>query len=229
MGEFITLQAADDRACSAWLARPEGPVRGAVVVLQEIFGVNAHIREVTESFARAGYVALAPAMFDRVQPGVDLGYDAADIQEGVRLKALAEALPPPGPLADVQAAVDHLAQLSEAKVGVIGYCWGGLLTWRAAALVTGLSAAVPYYGGGTTTPAEIARQPLVPVLAHYSDCDPHIPLEGVRELQRTHPQLQVHVYAAEHGFHCNHRPAWNAEASALAEERTLAFLAQHLN
>lgn len=228
MGEFVDLRAADGREFPAWLARPEGQVRGAVVVLQEIFGVNAHIQEVAHGFAREGYVALAPATFDRVQPGVDLGYDAADVQEGVRLKALAEALPAPGPLADVQAAIDHGANLSGGKVGLVGYCWGGLLTWRAAALLRGLSAAVPYYGGGTTTPKEIARQPQVPVLAHYSDCDPHIPLEGVQALQRAHPQVELHVYGAEHGFNCDHRAAWDASAAQLARERTLAFLARHL-
>lgn len=228
MGEFIKLQAADGQTVSVWLARPEGPARGAVVVVQEIFGVNAHIREVTNSFAREGYVALAPAMFERVQPGIELGYEAADIEEGVRLKALAEALPAPGVQADLQATVDCAAQLSGGKVGMVGYCWGGLLTWRAAALLQGLAAAVPYYGGGTTRPEEIARQPRVPVLAHYSDCDPHIPLDGVQALQRAHPSMVLHVYAAEHGFNCDHRAAWNAAAAQLARERTLAFLGQHL-
>lgn len=229
MGEFIQLQAADGQTVSAWLAQPEKPARGAVVVVQEIFGVNAHIREVANGFAQAGYVALAPATFDRVQPGVELGYEAADIQEGVRLKALTEALPAPGVLADLQAAIDHAAQLSGGKVGMVGYCWGGLLTWRAAAQLQGLAAAVPYYGGGTTTPEEIARRPRVSVLAHYSDCDPHIPLDGVEALRRAHPQVELHVYAAEHGFNCDHRAAWNADAARLARERTLVFLTQHVD
>ena len=228
MGQFIQLRAADGREISAYEARPEGQIRGGLVVIQEIFGVNAHIREVADGFARDGYAAVAPAMFDRIQPGVELAYDEADIQAGIQLKAQAEALPAPGVQQDIQAAIEHAAQIGGGKVGIVGYCWGGLLAWRAAAMLPGLSAAVPYYGGGTTLPEEMARQPQVPVLAHYSDCDPHIPLEGVEALQAAHPQVQVHIYSAEHGFNCDHRGAWNEAAARQARERTLAFLAEHL-
>ncbi len=110
----------------------------------------------------------------------------------------------------------------------MGYCWGGLLTWRAACLLRGLSAAVPYYGGGTTTPEEIARTPRVPVLAHYGERDHWIPVEGVQALQKSHPGVEVHVYAADHGFNCDQRGSYDAAAARLARERTLAFFARHL-
>jgi len=228
MGQTVQLQAADGQQVPAYVAQPAGRPRGAVVVLQEIFGVNPHIRAVTDGYARDGYLALAPSTFQRVQPGVELGYDEADMKTGMALKAAAEALPAPGVLADVQAAIDHAGRASGGKVGLVGYCWGGLLTWRAASLLEGLAAAVPYYGGGMTTPAEIARQPRVPVLAHLSDCDPWVPLEGVQALRQAHPQVEVQLYAAKHGFNCDQRASWDEPAARLARERTLAFFAQYL-
>ena len=142
MGQFITLKAADGVAVPAYLAQPEGPPRAAVVVLQEIFGVNAHIRAVADSYAAQGYVAIAPATFHRVQVGVDLGYTPDDITAGVALKAAVEALPGPGVLQDIAAAVAYAAQFG--AVGVVGYCWGGLLTWRAACTLDGIAAAAPF-------------------------------------------------------------------------------------
>ena len=228
MGQWIELKAADGQAVSAWQAEPAGAPRGAVVVLPEIFGVNAHIRAVTDGFAAEGWLALAPATFGRVRAGVDLGYTEAEVQTGIGLKRAAEALPAPGVLPDVQAAIDHAARAGAGKVGVVGYCWGGLLTWRAACALRGLAAAVPYYGGGMTAPAELARTPRVPVLAHLSDHDASVPMAGVEALRQAHPAVEVHLYAAAHGFNCDQRAAWNAPAAALARERTLAFFARHL-
>lgn len=228
MGQFIDLQAADGRSIPAYLARPAGKARGALVVVQEIFGVNPHIREVADGYAAAGYLAIAPATFHRVQAGVELGYTEADMKQGMGLKAAVEALPAPGVLQDLQAAVDHAAGESGGKVGIVGYCWGGLLTWRAASQLKGLSAAVPYYGGGMTQPQELARKPQVPVMAHLSDNDAYVPLDGVEALRKAHPEVQVHLYPAHHGFNCDHRAAYNAEAARLARERTLAFLAEYL-
>jgi len=142
MGNFIELKAADGTAFAAYVAQPPARPRGAVVVLQEIFGVNAHIREVADGYAADGYLAVAPATFDRVQRQVELGYTADDIQAGAALKAAVEALPAPGVLQDVQAAINHAAQASDGgKVGIVGYCYGGLLSWRAACELQGLSAA----------------------------------------------------------------------------------------
>jgi carboxymethylenebutenolidase len=196
------------------------------VVVQEIFGVNAHIRSVADGYAAAGYLAVAPATFHRVKPGVDIGYTEEDMKAGFALKTAVEALPAPGVMQDLQAAVDHAARAG--KVGIVGYCWGGLLTWRAASSLSGLSAAVPYYGGGMTTPDEVARQPKVPVLAHFGEKDHWIPLETVEAFKKAHPEVTVHTYAADHGFNCDHRASYNAEAAKLARERTLAFFRQHV-
>jgi carboxymethylenebutenolidase len=230
MGNFIELKAADGTAFATYVAQPAGQPRGAVVVLQEIFGVNAHIRAVADGYAADGYLAVAPATFDRVKRNVELGYTPDDIQAGAALKAEVEALPAPGVLQDIQAAIDHAAKASNGgKVGIVGYCYGGLLSWRAACELRGLSAAAPYYGGGTTTiPAEVARSPKVPVLAHYGDRDKHIPVDTVQAFSQAHPEVTVHVYEADHGFNCDHRGSYDAPAAQLARERTLAFFNQHL-
>ena len=165
----ISLTAADGFQASAYLAEPAGTPKGAVVVLQEIFGVNSHIRAVADGYAAAGYLAIAPATFDRVERGIELGYTPADMTRGSGLKAAVEALPAPGVLQDIQAAVDYAARAG--RVGVVGYCWGGLLVWRAAEQVRGLAAAVAYYGGGMTAGSEPARQPAVPTMAHFGDQD----------------------------------------------------------
>ena len=229
MGLFTNLTAADGVTCPAYVAQPAGAPKGAIVVVQEIVGVNTHIRAVADGYAAAGYLAVAPATFARIGKGaVELGYTEADMGEGFGYKTAVEALPEPGVMADLQAAIDYAAKTSGGKVGIVGYCWGGLLTWRAACTLNGLSAAVPYYGGGTTTPAEAARQPQVPVLAHFADQDQWIPLDSIHAFQAAQPGVQVQVYAAHHGFNCDHRGSYNADAAALALERTLAFFAQHL-
>lgn len=224
----VTLKAADGQTFDAYVAQPTGQAKGAVVVLQEIFGVNSHIRSVADGYAAAGYLAVAPATFARVQTGVELGYTEADMGSGFGLKNAVEALPAPGVMQDIQAAVNYAAQQSGGKVAVLGFCWGGLLTWRSACLLSGVSAAVPYYGGGVTTPEEVARTPKCPVMAHFGDQDHWIPLDGVEAFKAAHPAVQVHVYAANHGFNCDQRGSFNAPAAQLARERTLAFLAQHI-
>ncbi|MES2943728.1 MAG: dienelactone hydrolase family protein [Pseudomonadota bacterium] len=228
MGQFINLTAADGNVFPAYVAQPEGTPRAAVVVLQEIFGVNSHIRAVTDRFAAQGYLAVAPATFERVQPGVELGYTEADMGTGFGFKTAVEALSGDGVMPDIQAAIDYAAQTSGGKVGIIGFCWGGLLTWRAACNLTGLSAAVPYYGGGITGEAEVARSPKCPVLAHFGDQDHWIPLEGVEVFKKAHPEVEVHVYAANHGFNCDQRGSYNEAAANTARERSLAFLADKL-
>ncbi len=228
MGQFIKLTAADGFTLPAYVAQPEGPPRGAVVVLQEIFGVNSHIREVADRFAAQGYLAVAPATFERFKPGVELGYTDADMQAGFALKTAVTGLPAPGVLQDVQAAIDHAATASGGKVGIIGFCWGGLLTWQAACTLTGLSAAIAYYGGGITAPEEIARTPQCPVMAQFGDQDHWIPMEGITAFAAAHPEVVVHVYAANHGFNCDQRGSFNDAAASLARERSLAFLADKL-
>lgn len=228
MGSMIELQAADGTRVPAYEARPAAAPRGAVVVIQEIFGVNSHIRNVADGYAAQGYLAVAPACFERVKPGVSLGYSEADMGEGFGYKTAVEALPAPGVLQDIQAAIDHVAQASGGKVGIVGYCWGGLLTWRAACLLTGMSAAVPYYGGGVTTATESARSPKVPVLAHFAEQDSWIAMDTVQAFAKAHPEVQVHTYAAHHGFNCDQRGSWHAPSAQQALERTLVFFSKHL-
>jgi carboxymethylenebutenolidase len=228
MGQFTSLTSADGFTVSAYVAKPEGTPRAAIVVLQEIFGVNSHIRAVADRFAAQGYLAVAPATFDRARTGVELGYTEDDMKAGFELKTAVDALPGAGVLQDIQAAIDHAAELSGGKVGIIGFCWGGLLTWKAACLLKGLSAAVPYYGGGMTAEAEIARQPQCPVMAHFGDRDHWIPMEGIEAFKQAHPEVAVHVYSADHGFNCDQRGAYDEAAAKLARERTLAFLADQL-
>lgn len=227
MSETIQLHAADGCAIPVYVARPAGAARGAVVVVQEIFGVNAHIRAVADAYAADGYLAVAPDAFQRVEPGVQLGYTPEDIQAGIALKAKVEALPPPGVLQDLQAAITYAA-LSGGKVGMVGYCWGGLLTWRSACLLQGLAAAVPYYGGGMTVGAEPARTPLCPVLCHFGAQDHAIPLPSVEAFRAAQPNVDVQVYDAQHGFNCDHRGSYDAAAAAMARQRTLAFFERHL-
>ncbi|HVE54561.1 MAG TPA: dienelactone hydrolase family protein [Ramlibacter sp.] len=226
MGNFIQLRAADGQSIPAYVAQPQGKPRGGIVVIQEIFGVNSHIRSVADGYAADGYLAVAPAIFHRVRPDVDLGYQPDDMTAGQALKAATEALPQPGVLQDIQAAIDHAAQAG--KVGIVGYCYGGLLSWRAACELTGLGAAAPYYGGGVTAPDEIRRKPRVPVMAHFGDQDKWIPMAGVDAFRQAHPGVEVHVYPANHGFNCDQRGSYDAAAARLARERTLAFFRKHV-
>jgi carboxymethylenebutenolidase len=229
MGHFTHLKAADGFIFPAYVAEPSGKPLGAIVVLQEIFGVNSHIRAVADGYAAAGYLAVAPSTFHRVQAGVDLGYSEADMGAGMGLKAAVEALLAPGVLQDIEAAIKYARTGSEAgKVGIVGYCWGGLLTWRAACLLDDLSAAVCYYGGGMTGPEEAARQPQCLVLAHFGLQDHWIPIDSVNAFTAAHPEVQVQVYEANHGFNCDQRGSHDAAAATLARERSLAFFAQHL-
>ena len=221
MGESIELIAADGFRLSAYRAVPDGTPRGALVVAQEIFGVNSHIRSVCDGYAADGYVAVAPALFDRCERGVDLGYSPADIARGRELKGLANT---DAALLDVAAARDSVA--GTGNVGVIGYCWGGYLAWVAAARLAGFACAVPYYGGGMTD--AIGEQPTCPVMAHFGERDANIPAAGVKALAAAHPSAQVFLYPAEHGFNCDQRGAFDAAAAALARKRTLAFLRQNL-
>ncbi len=221
MGHWIELAAADGARPAAYRSDPAGTPRGGLVVVQEIFGVNGHIRRVCDGFAADGYVAIAPALFDRYQRNVDWGYTPDDIARGRELRGRADNR---SALADIAAA--QAVAGAAGKVGVVGYCWGGLLAWLAAARVPGFACAIAYYGGGM--PDAIDNTPLCPVLAHFGEQDAMIPLPGVQALAAAHPSAQVHTYAAGHGFNCDERGSFDAAAAVLARERTLAFLRQHV-
>jgi carboxymethylenebutenolidase len=224
MGQSINLKSADGFTFSAYMAVPKVPVRGAVVIVQEIFGVNSHIRSVVDSYALAGFLSIAPATFDRVQKGVELGYSSDDMKQGIELKAKVEALPVPGVMADLQACADYAGANAKGKVAMVGYCWGGLLTWRSAELIKGLSAAVPYYGGGMTIEPELKRRPLCPVMAHFGEKDHWITVESVEAFKASQPDTQVFLYAADHGFNRDQGASYDVKSADLALERTLAFL-----
>jgi carboxymethylenebutenolidase len=222
MGEMLTLTSEDGHQLAAYRAGPPGPPRGGVVIIQEIFGVNRHIRGVTDGYAADGYLALAPALFDRVERDVTLGYAASDIEQG---RALRSKISTDDAVRDVRAAVRELSR-SGARVGVVGYCWGGTLAWLAATRIDGVAAAVGYYGGGIADAVE--EQPACPVLLHFGETDASIPKEHYETVRRRHPSLPVHVYPAGHGFNCDERASYDAASARLARERTLTFLREHV-
>ena len=221
MGKLIELTAADGHRLSAYRADPAGKPRGAIVVIQEIFGVNSHIKSVADGFAKDGYVAVAPAMFDRVQKNFDVGYTPPDIEKGRELRA---KITVDMAMKDAQAAVNEAKK--SGKVGIVGYCWGGFVAWMASAKLRGLSAAVPYYGGGILDNKDLA--PKVPLMGHFGEKDAHIPAAGIRELAKTYAQHQIFIYDADHGFNCDQRGSYNAPAAKQARERTLAFFRKHV-
>jgi carboxymethylenebutenolidase len=222
MGTWIELAAADGARISAYRADPAGTPRGGIVIAQEIFGVNSHIRSVCDGFAGDGYCVIAPALFDRVEKGVDIGYSPDDIAKGRALKAKAAT---DKALVDVAAARDSLA--GAGRIAIIGYCWGGYVAWMASSRLTGFACAVPYYGGGMTD--AIDEKPKCPVMAHFGENDANIPVDGVKKLAAAHPEVQVFFYAAGHGFNCDQRASYDAAATKLARERTLAFLREHVS
>ena len=221
MGNMIELVAADGVRVSAYRAEPQGSPRGGLVVAQEIFGVNSHIRAVCDGFAADGYLVVAPALFDRVRPGVDLGYTPDAIAIGRELK---DGSTIDLALADVAAAQALAA--GAGKTGIVGYCWGGYVAWMAAARVPGFACAVAYYGGGMIE--AIGEQPRCPVLMHFGEQDQGIPVAGVERLRAAHPAQQVFLYAANHGFNCDQRGSHDATAAALARQRTLEFFRRNI-
>jgi carboxymethylenebutenolidase len=221
MGEFIKLTAADGFVLDAYRAEPQGSPRGGLVVLQEIFGVNGHIRSVADRYAALGYRAIAPALFDRVKPGIELGYGPDDVQAGVALNKQTRR---EDTLMDVAAAV--AAASGAGRVGVVGYCWGGTLAYAAACELSGLSAAVGYYGGGIA--GMLDRTPKVPVMLHFGQQDGHIPMSDVENIRRALPAVPVYDYPAGHGFNCDARNSYDKASADLALSRTLPFLRENV-
>jgi carboxymethylenebutenolidase len=219
MGEFIKLKPSDGVEIGAWRAAPSIKPRGGLVVVQEIFGVNHHIRAVTDFFAAQGYLAVAPALFDRVQPGVELTYGGADRQTAM---ALISKLDQQKMLRDIAAAIS--AAKEGGKVGVVGYCLGGSLAYGAASRLSDVSAAVGYYGGRILDAKD--DTPKVPTILHFGEKDAHIPITRVKEFAAAHPELPVYIYPADHGFNCDERESYDAPSAELARKRTLEFLAK---
>lgn len=223
MGEFITLPTEDNVPLRAYRAEPEGTPRGGVVVLQEIFGVNHQIQSTADRFAQLGYLAIAPAVQDRAMPGFFT--DDYSPEQFTKARSFIGSFKMDQALLDVKAAVAEAAKAG--KVGVTGYCFGGMLTWRAAHAGMGLSAASGYYGGGVMNYIDAAPQ--IPIEMHYGDRDAGIPLEQVEQLRARYPQLPIYVYDADHGFYNDERkPTFDAPAATVAFARTAEFFARHL-
>jgi carboxymethylenebutenolidase len=218
MGRKIQLTSADGHVLQGYLAEPVGKPRGGIVVIQEIFGVTRHIRDVTEQYAAAGYLTVAPALFDRVESDVDVPY--SDSQKGF---GYVTALDKAKVMLDIQAAADHVKRAG--KVGVVGYCWGGQLAFLAAAGLS-IDAAVAYYGGGIHQ--QLAHIPRVPVMFHFGEKDTHIPLSAVDAIRTAFPRGIYHLYPAEHGFNCTDRASFDAQSAKLAFDRSVEFFHQNV-
>jgi len=216
--ETVTLTATDGHSLHAFRATPAQPARQAIVVLQEALGVNAHIRSVVRQFAAEGYLAIAPALFDRISPDTEVPYSDID-----RAIALIGNIDDQKALLDIQAAVTSVSHVG--PVGVVGYCWGGTLAYLAAAHLP-VKAVASYYGGRLSN--YLHHQPKCPVIFHFGEKDAYIPLTSIAELKASYPGGQYYLYPAEHGFNCPERPAYNEASATLAFHRTMTFFKTHL-
>lgn len=219
-GDFTRLMARDGHEFDAWLSPATSTPRGAIVVLQEIFGVNSHIRAVADSFAAEGYVTIAPSLFDRVRREVELDYSPKSVEQG---RGYMLQLKEQQVLADLTACINVVRR--NGPVGVVGYCWGGTLAYLAACELP-IRAAVSYYGARIVDLLD--RKPRVPVQYHFGEQDKSIPPDAIAKIRAAHPEGEFHVYPADHGFNCDQRAAFDAPSAKLARERTLAFFSHHL-
>ncbi|MBN9081217.1 MAG: carboxymethylenebutenolidase [Rhizobiales bacterium 62-17] len=222
MGERVTLTCKDGQKIGAYVAKPAGTAKGAVIVLQEIFGANQHIRKTADLYAEQGYLAIAPALYDRVEPDVELGYTGDDPKTGMAIRAKTEL---PKTLLDIEAAIDHVK--SAGKVGIVGYCWGGTLVFAAVCKLPGVAAGSAYYGGGIAQMLDM--KPTAPIIMHFGENDHGIPLTDVDKVKAALPDVPVYVYpGAGHGFNCDERASYQKEGADLARSRTLEFFAKNL-
>lgn len=221
MQEWTTLTAADGHVLSAWQAKPASPPKAGLVLVQEAFGVNAHMREVASRFAALGYHVVAPAMYDRYERGFEVGYGETEIARGIAMLA---DLDWDKALLDVDAA-RMAVRATTTKVGIVGYCFGGSLAWLSACRLS-FDAAVCYYG--SRIPAHADETPRCPLIAHFGRLDKGIPLEGVARVAAAHPQIPVYLYDAGHGFSCDRRPAFDPASHNLAWRRTAEFFGSML-
>lgn len=222
MGHPVELQAIDGHRFQAWRADPPGKPKAGLVIVQEIFGLNEHVRKVADSYGYDGYLTLAPGLFDRIKPGIELGYSDDDIAKGRELRA---KVPAEKAVNDIAACALALQRAGCVKVAVIGYCWGGTLAWLSATRITGLDACVSYYGGGVVQHLnETAR---CPVLFHFGETDASIPMSDVEKVGRALPDADLFVYPAGHGFNCEMRGSYDKASADKARERTKEFLRRY--
>ncbi|AFL86983.1 dienelactone hydrolase-like enzyme [Terriglobus roseus DSM 18391] len=226
MSEWVKLTASDGNEMDAYVVRPKGEPKAALVVVQEIFGVNKNIQLAADEWASHGFLVIAPQMFDRFEKSVDLGYDKAGWAEAMRLAGqFAPDMQPQ--TVDVDAAIDWLRNETEANVGVVGYCFGGTMAWLSACRLK-IEAAVGFYGGSIVNFAQ--EKPQAPVMLHFGGQDEHIPAEAIGKIQSAHPEIPIFVYEnAGHAFARSVDPkAYVADAAALATKRSVLFFEQHL-
>ncbi|MSP48034.1 MAG: dienelactone hydrolase family protein [Alphaproteobacteria bacterium] len=220
MAETIRLKASDGHQFDAYVAQPAGKPRGGLVVIQEIFGVNQHMRKLADGFAAEGYLCVTPALFDRAKPAVELGYGPTDIPQGRDIRA---SLKLDQVLLDLKAAAD--AAKAAGKVGAVGYCWGGSLAYLCATRL-GVAAAVGYYGGQIVPHKE--EKPGCPTMLHFGERDKGIPLTDVEIIRKARPDVTIHIYPADHGFNCDERGSWEPTSAKIARERTLELFRKHV-
>jgi carboxymethylenebutenolidase len=222
MGQDIKLKASDGFELGGYRADPAGAPKGAVVVIQEIFGVNHHIRSVCDRLAKEGYVAVAPSIFDRITPNFQSGYSPDEVAEARKFVANPDFA---AMLRDSQAAIDAVKPVG--SVGIIGFCLGGSIAYAAATKLTGLSAAIGYYGGAIIRFAD--EKPTVPTQLHFGEKDAGIPLSDVETIKSKRPEVEVFIYpGAQHGFHCDERASYDKASADIAWPRSMEFFAKHL-
>lgn len=220
MGDYTTLMARDGHEFNAWLTPPTGTPRGAIVICQEIFGVNHHIRGVADGFAADGYLVIAPCLFDRIRRGIELGYSPEDTQEG---RGYRTQIPKEKTLLDLSASLNVVKHAG--RVAAVGYCWGGTLAYFAACELP-VTCAVAYYGGQIA--ANLEKAPKRPVMYHFGERDQYIPPADIEKIRARDPDGVFHLYPADHGFNCDERASYDAPSAKLARERTLAFLREQM-
>jgi len=220
MNEFIDITAKDNHQFSAYISQPSGKPKAGIVIIQEIFGVNAHIREVTDFYASKGYLCIAPSLFDRIEKNVTLNYDEKGVSKGRNLKELCDK----DALKDIEASISVVS--SAGKVGVIGYCWGGSLSWRIGCDNSNISAAVCYYGGDIPKLRDL--KPKCNIITHFGELDKGIPINEVKSFEEIRPEVLTYTYPADHGFNCNHRSQFNKTCADIAIDRTLKFLEKNI-
>jgi carboxymethylenebutenolidase len=218
MGQNVELTASDGHRLSAYTAGPSSAARGGIVVIQEIFGVTRHIRAVADQYAAAGFSAIAPALFDRVERNVDVPY--TDMAKGY---GYMQGLKNENTMLDVQAAIDRASVAG--KVGVVGYCWGGSMAYLASARLK-VAAAVAYYGGGIDK--YLDEKPRCPIMFHYGEKDTHIPQSTVEKIKAAVPGGVFYLYPADHGFNCTDRASFEAQSAKIALDRSLEFFHRHV-
>jgi carboxymethylenebutenolidase len=222
VGHDIKLTASDNFQLGAYRADPASAPRAAVVVIQEIFGVNHHIRAVCDRFAGNGYVAIAPAIFDRIERNFQSGYSPEEVAVARKFVANPDWT---AMLRDSQAAIDAVKDVG--PVGIIGFCLGGSVAYAAATKLSGLSAAIGYYGGAIVKFAD--DKPEVPTQLHFGELDHGIPLSDVDTIRAKRPDVEIHIYpGAQHGFGCDERASYNEASAGIAKQRSLDFFAAHL-